>query len=184
MSLREHRRGDVQTDTPTYERLTDSLVHQGLCMRFGEQRGFVLPRAAIAVLFCFLPLACSSSSTDAPVYPVRGEVFFKGQPASGAVIHFHPVDEKNGSPAFATVKEDGSFELTTFDTNDGAESGDYIVTINWRTEEKIDGETISGPDLLGGRYSHRNGSTLRATVTAGENVVPRFDLKEQQDSGD
>jgi hypothetical protein len=167
-----------------YKRLTDKLARRRQGMRFDKQRGFIKPRAAIVALVCFLPWACNRSSTDAPVYPVGGEVFFKGEPASGAVIHFHPVDEKNGSPAFGTVKEDGSFELSTFDTNDGAEEGDYIVTINWRTEERIDGETISGPDLLGGRYSHRNGSTLRATVTAGENALKRFDLKEHQDTAD
>jgi len=149
-----------------------------------DQRGLVLPRA-ILVFACFLPLACGSSETGAPLYPVRGEVFFKGQPTSGAVIHFHPVDEKDGSPAFGTVGADGSFELTTFDSNDGAEAGEYIVTINWREERKDDdGETVIGRDRLGERYSKRAGSTLRAKVSAGENVVPRFDLKEQQDPGD
>jgi hypothetical protein len=142
-----------------------------------DQRGLVLPRA-ILVFVCFLPMACSRSDTGVEVYPVRGEVFFKGQPAGGAVVHFHPLDETTGSPAFAEVNEDGSFELSTFGSSDGAEAGDYIVTINWRTETKVDGETINGPDLLGERYSKPKNSTLKATVIAGENVLDRFDLKE------
>ncbi|HEY2251522.1 MAG TPA: hypothetical protein VGH74_10700, partial [Planctomycetaceae bacterium] len=83
---------------------------------------------------CFLPLACNSAP-EAGVYPVSGEVFFSGQPAGGATVVFHPVDEDEGSPAYATVQEDGSFELSTFATHDGAEAGDYLVTITWREEE-------------------------------------------------
>lgn len=111
------------------------------------------------------------------MYPVRGEVFFDGKPAAGAVIHFHPVEAELGTPAFAEVKEDGSYELSTYGSKDGAEAGEYIVTINWRKEEKIDGEWFDGPDLLGERYSTINKSPLKATITAGENVIPRFDLK-------
>jgi hypothetical protein len=139
-----------------------------------NERDLVSARAML-VLMCCLPMACGRPATDDRVYPVRGEVFFNGEPASGAVIHFHPLD-KEGSPAFATVDEEGSFELSTYGTNDGAEPGDYIVTINWREETKVDGDTINGPDLLGERYSKPKTSTLKATVTEGENVVPRFDL--------
>jgi len=75
------------------------------------------------------------------------------------------------------VEEDGSFQLSTFGTNDGAEPGDYAVTLNWRDEEKVDGETLYGPDRFGERYSKPDKPTLKATVSAGENEVPRFDLK-------
>jgi hypothetical protein len=133
-------------------------------------------RWAALVVVCLIPLACNHPATK-EVYPVRGEVFFNGQPAKGALVHFHPVDEEECAPAFAEVQEDGSFQLTTTDTFDGAEAGDYVVTINWRDEEKVDGETISGPDRLGERYSRPATSKLKATVTAGENVVPRYDLE-------
>jgi hypothetical protein len=142
-----------------------------------HEPGPVLPRA-ILVLVCFLSLACGSSAPEVEVYPVRGEVFFNGQPAAGALVHFHPVDGEEGSPAFAAVQEDGSFQLSTFGTNDGAQGGDYVITLNWRDEEKVDGETTNGPDRFGDLYSTPKTSTLRATVEPGENVVPRFDLKE------
>ncbi len=135
-----------------------------------------MPARAALVLACLAPLSCGKSG-DAVLNPVRGEVFFNGKPASGAAVHFHPVDEE-GSPAFATVQDDGSFELSTYGKNDGAEVGDYIVTINWREETKVDGETMNGPDLLGERYSTPKTSSLRATVIEGENVVPRFDLED------
>ena len=140
-----------------------------------HERGLVLPRA-ILVFVCLLPMACSRSATG--VYPVRGEVFFNGQPASGAVVHFHPLDKEECSPAFAEVEEDGSFQLSTFANYDGAEAGEYVVTINWRDVTPVEGdETIVGTDRLGERYSKPQTSKLKVTVVAGENVVPRFDLK-------
>lgn len=139
------------------------------------KRGLV-PQQAVFVFVCFIPLACSNS--DSRVYPVRGVVFFKGQPASGAAVHFHPLDKEEGTTAYAEVKEDGSFELSTYATNDGAEAGDYVVTITWREVTQGEEETIFGPDRLGDRYSKPDKSTLKATVVAGENEVPRFDLNE------
>lgn len=142
-----------------------------------DVRGVVLSWAALAAA-CFLPLACSGSDPGPEVYPVWGEVFLNGEPAAGAVVHFHPVDKEEGSPAFAVVQEDGSFQLSTYGTNDGAQPGDYVVTLNWCDEEKVDGESINGPDRFGERYCTPQKSILHATVTAGENVVLRFELKE------
>lgn len=151
--------------------------------RMTLDEGSLVLRRAVLVFLCLIPLACSRSAP--PVYPVRGEVFFNGQPASGATVHFHPVDEDEGSPAFATIEEDGSFELSTYGTHDGAEAGDYVVTFSWRDEgEKVDGETNVGPDRLGERYCNPKTSPHKVTVTAGENVVPRYDLKEQQADSD
>jgi hypothetical protein len=125
-------------------------------------------------------MACGRAQSGAEVYPVHGEVFFNGEPAAGAWVHFHPVDKDECSPAFALVQEDGSFELSTHGTNDGAEAGDYVVTLSWRDEVKFDdeNETNYGPDRFGERYSKPNKSELKATVGGGENDVLRFDLKE------
>jgi len=141
-----------------------------------DERALVLPRAFL-VLVCFLPLGCSRSASSS-AYPVHGEVFFNGKPATGAAVHFHPLEGEECTPAFAIVKEDGSFEMSTFGTNDGAEPGNYAVTINWRKEERVDDELVVSPDLLGERYSKAEISGLKVTVTEGENAVPRYDLKD------
>lgn len=138
--------------------------------------GRVLPRT-ILIVVCLLPLACRRPDTPA-VFPVHGEVFFKDQPAAGAAVHLHPVGDDERAPAFAIVKEDGSFEMSTFGTNDGAEPGEYAVTINWRTEERVDDEIVVSPDRLGERYSKPATSGLKVTVAEGENVIPRYDLKD------
>jgi hypothetical protein len=124
-----------------------------------------------------LPLACSSNGTQIPVFPVRGEVFVGGKPADGAVVHLHPRDPLKCPPAYATVKSDGSFKATTYRDDDGAAPGDYVVTVVWRPERKDENEIIVGPDRLRDRYSQPGKSALKATVSAGENVLPRFDLK-------
>jgi len=129
----------------------------------------------VFALACFLATGCGSSAPQ--VYPVRGEVFFNGQPANGAAVHFHPLEKEKRSPAFATVKDDGSFQLSTHVTNDGAAAGDYVVTLTWNSEKKVENEIIIGPDRLGDRYSKPEKSNLKATIIAGENVLPRFDLK-------
>ncbi len=62
-----------------------------------------------------------------PVYPVTGVVTLDGEKLEGAIVTFRP---KNGTDA-ATGKTDheGRFRLTTFDSNDGATAGDFVVTV-------------------------------------------------------
>ena len=131
--------------------------------------------STILALFCLSPIACGKRTIK--VYPVRGEVFFNGQPAEGATVHFHPVDKKACPPAFATVNEDGAYSLTTFKTDDGAAAGEYVVTVNWLEEREEDGETIFGKDRLGGVYGRPEISKLTASVSPGDNEIDRFDLK-------
>ncbi len=152
----------------------DSVTCQGLIM---NRRDFVLPGTVLLFLALFVPGCGGKGMKKVKVYPASGEVFYKGAPADGAVIHFHPV-EKGMPPAFATVQDDGSYVLTTYSEADGAAPGDYVVTINWRDERPGDGEMIVGPDRMGGRYAKPDVSKLRATITEGDNTIDPFDLKE------
>jgi hypothetical protein len=146
---------------------------QGLTMNVDQWT--LAARRASLLLACVFPIGCSNGNVR--VYPVRGEVFVNGKPAKDAVVHFHPHDKVNGPPAFAIVQGDGSFQLTTYTASDGAATGDYVVTLTWRVEKQVEGETIVGPDRLKDRYSKPESSRLNAKVTAGDNVLPRFDLK-------
>jgi hypothetical protein len=141
-------------------------------MRFDRWKP--LTRAAAMLGMTALLAACGNGIK---IYPVRGEVFAKGKPAKGAVVHFHPRGKDPNPPAFATVTEDGSFRLTTFHDHDGAAAGDYTVTVSWRDEKQKDGETVYSPDRFRDRFSRADKSTLKATVQPGNNEVPRFDLK-------
>jgi len=132
--------------------------------------------------------ACSSCNRGKTLYPVRAQVFFEGQPATGALVVLHPVDD----PSPAAIRPSGyvdadgrlklmSYNVTTRSTGDGAPVGEYIVTIAWLPADVK--EYLSKhpkaelPDKLQGRYSQPDSSTLRAKVLPQPTELPRIDLK-------
>ena len=140
-------------------------------------RGWLIMFAASCVLFA----SCSRSDRVA-VSPVRGQVFAaSNEPAAGALVVFHPVDA-NAEPTLrpvAYVDDEGNFELTTYDQGDGAPSGKYVITVEWRekpaTPFSADKE---GKDRLRGKYANPEASTLQFTVDGkSEHVVPAIHLE-------
>src|SRR5687768_7054127 len=95
-----------------------------------------------------------------PVYPVQGSLFVKGQPAAGAAVTFHPLPLETGRPmaltSRATVGDDGSFRLATYNLDDGAPEGEYAVTVYWPGKRRAASEDADPlalpPDQLGHRY--------------------------------
>jgi hypothetical protein len=132
--------------------------------------------AAAALLGC---AGCGSGHP--PVYPVRGKVLVDDKPAARAVVFFHPLGA-DGAPElgtevrrpFAIVNPDGSFQLTTYQANDGAPAGKYAVTIVWRTVSKFSDDNEQ--DLLPRRYLSPGTSKLSAEVQEGETELPDFRL--------
>jgi hypothetical protein len=101
-------------------------------------------------------------------------VFAGGKAAAGAFVLFIPALEAADSPVprpRATVKEDGSFVLSTYGEEDGAPAGDYLVTVTWSPSDRDD------EDKLGGRYKDRAKTPLKATVKEGSNELPAFQVK-------
>lgn len=140
--------------------------------------------AAAVALIC---AGCGKPQGE-PVYPVSGSVYFKGQPAAGVRVIFHPAVETPGKrvvrPSAETL-EDGSFKLTSREPGDGAAKGSYKVSLTWLSAGGAGGPGMmgggearaGGPDRLGNRYADPGNSGLSFSVTEGENDVPRFDLK-------
>jgi hypothetical protein len=112
---------------------------------------------------------------------VRGQVFYEGQPAEGAVVYFHPEGDTGTPPAprpSGKVGADGWFELTTEARGKGAPPGRYLVTVVWR-------RNLGGPDdneqnLLPPRYMSPATSKLSAEVKEGSNELPPFRLTKSQ----
>lgn len=67
------------------------------------------------------------ASKRPPMGKVKGVVTYKGKPVSDAVVAFN----QEHAPRAATGKTDaeGKFQLTTWDTNDGAILGTHKVTV-------------------------------------------------------
>jgi hypothetical protein len=131
----------------------------------------------VILFLCFLLSSCKSNTPierQKPVHPVRGQVFVGGKPAVGAFVLFIPALEAPDAPdprPRATVKEDGSFVLSTYGEEDGAPAGDYLVTVTWSPNGSDD------EDKLGSRYNDRAKTPLKVTVKEGSNELPAFKLK-------
>lgn len=117
-----------------------------------------------------------------PLYPVKGQVFWKGKPAAGAMVFLNPVlaKEVSGrSPVterpMGRVEDDGSFEISTFGKKDGAPVGQYRVTLLWtkRTGPNEDDEE----SLLPAEFMDPTRSSLPVVeVREGVNALPAFKL--------
>ncbi|UUO07062.1 hypothetical protein M4951_01820 [Blastopirellula sp. J2-11] len=139
-----------------------------------NKREFAWLLAAI----CVACSACSSKPAwqETPVYPTSGSVSVKGKSAYGAVVIFHPqgdVGMTKGNKPYAKVAEDGSFEVTTYVSGDGAPAGEYVITIIWPKNPNARGPS---PDRLRGRYAIVEKSELKASIQAGDNLLPQWDL--------
>lgn len=128
-----------------------------------------------------------------PVYPVTGKVFYKGEPAEGALVVFYPVGhekvakEKIEPRPSGMTDEEGVFHLTTGENNDGAREGDYQISIVWFKGTSVDDEGLTfGPgkegtagtkDVLNRKYAEPAMSGLKASIAAGKNELDPFELE-------
>ncbi len=142
-------------------------------------RGLRTRLAWLGPLIALALPACSGGEARTPVYPVKGTLQFKGQPAAGAFVVFHSVGP-TGSPEderpTSLVGPDGSFTLTTFDPGDGAPEGEYVVTVEWRKLVGKGNDVAAGPNVIPQAYGDPKTSPLRAKVAAAENDLPPFQI--------
>lgn len=124
---------------------------------------------------------CSGNADRVPVVPVNGKVTFNGEVPVGAFIVFHPASgpakEKNLLPS-GKVAETGAFQLTTYDGQDGAPAGDYVVTIQWNKLVKKGSDVSAGPNVIPGPYSKPESSPWKATVAAPSTELSPYDIKQ------
>lgn len=132
------------------------------------------------LLMVMLLSACQQSKNRPPTHPVKGSLLVNGKPANGALITFHPANGiGNGRVirSLATVKEDGSFVLTTFNSYDGAPPGEYVVTVYWPGPVSADSPAGEiGPDRLKGRFSTPDRPLTRVTIREGANELPTLKI--------
>ena len=135
---------------------------------------------ALAALAVLVTTGCHKADANrVPVVPVAGAVVFDGKPTPGALVVFHPAqgDQSPTPPAQGTVRDDGSFELTTYTANDGAPPGEYKVTIEWRPLIKDNGDVKVGPNMLPDRYSRPKTTDLVVRVAEGPNRLAPLQVK-------
>jgi hypothetical protein len=128
----------------------------------------------VVALLPFAAVSCGNSTDRKPVYPVRGQVFVDGKPATGAQVVFHPASDADpqATRPHGQVNQDGTFLLSTYGADDGALIGDYVVTLDWR--RTVPGHGPRGPSLLTPQYGTPKESPLRSTVKAESNNLAPF----------
>lgn len=134
--------------------------------------------APAALLLTVVLAGCSSEKHDdrKAVFPVRGKLLVDNQPAPGAMIVLHPVNAAAQSERpFGKANPDGTFELTTYEGQDGAPAGEYIVTAEWQfsTDKDAPGPW---PNALPPQFADPKRSELKVTIAPGTNDLQPFSL--------
>ena len=134
---------------------------------------------AVAVFSPVVFLGASCGPKLPPLFPVNGQVSFNGKPTPGALVVFLPVDAKDAQAPrpSGSVRDDGTFSLSTYPGQEGAPEGDYHVVITCTdANAKIDSVTGEVPNKLPARYANPKTSGLQAKVQGGAENKPVFKL--------
>ncbi len=88
------------------------------------------PRALLGALFVLSLSAAGCGKSEEKLAPVRGKVYYRGEPVQGGTIVFAPDADRGGHGpiAHAEIGADGSFSLRT-DGEPGATPGWHRVTV-------------------------------------------------------
>jgi hypothetical protein len=109
---------------------------------------------------------------------VSGKVMYQGKPVPKGTIAFIPVSA-SGRTATGAIGPDGSYRLQTEEPADGAQLGEYKVTISAHDEPVLDytpAVPVKPKLLVPAQYEDPEKSELKKTVVRGSNIFD-FDLK-------
>lgn len=90
---------------------------------------------------------------------------FQGEPLPEGEVHLIPEDPQ-ANPASGMIKEDGTFQLSTYERHDGATVGMHMVTIN--IPAHLDGSVPDPPIQLPKQYGDSNDTPLSFEVEGGK----------------
>ena len=128
-------------------------------------------RHILVLVLAALGVVGGCGGKQLPVAPAEGQVSYRGKPLPFGSVMFQPV---MGPPARGVIQPDGTFQLSTYGSNDGAVIGQHQVRIacfeSQRPSSKAPaaggGEVGVGRSLIPPRYSNFGSSGLRVEVKA------------------
>ena len=135
-------------------------------------------RASLLVLSAALaitPMACSRSGPE--LASVTGKVTYQGKPVMKGTVSF-VATEPSRRNATGLLDPNGMYKLQTEEPGDGAELGDYDVTIFSHDEPILDytpKEPVKPKPLVPTKYESPKTSGLKRTVKSGSNTM-NFEL--------
>jgi hypothetical protein len=132
--------------------------------------------ASLILVGAFLTSSCKPNA--GAVVPVSGRVLVDRKPAERALVVLHPVASTSDDQPkpHGEVKPDGTFQLSTYGSNDGAPPGDYVVTIEWWLHSGKPGDDSPPVNKLAKKYSSPQLSGLKAHVGDGPTELQPYEL--------
>lgn len=124
-------------------------------------------------------LTCSGCGTREPrvaTFMAKGQVVAAdGSPIPHVLVVLHPVDHSLDSPKpRGTTDAEGRYQLTTYDTNDGAPEGQFAVTV----EQWIrDNPNLPPSNHLPQSFSKTESSGIRILIAKGENALEPIQIR-------
>lgn len=129
---------------------------------------------------------CSHDPNMPKLGRVYGKVTYNGKPVGSGHVVFTPAAGKGGDTgqtASGDIESNGSYELTTFKSGDGAILGEHVVSVEVREgdmpQPKADStiQYVLPKSVIPTKYSSPDTSPLRYTVKEGSNSFD-IDLKD------
>lgn len=136
----------------------------------------------LGILFsvCSSLLGCGKGKEPwEKVYPVHGIVNLDGKPVGGASITLVPQDKAvpDSVRPTATSSWDGTFELGTYGTGDGAPAGIYKAVVVRFPVIGPPSSPAPGPNDLPAKYARPDTTDLSVQIKEGETDLPPLELK-------
>lgn len=142
----------------------------------------LIGRVAIFVLVASLAAfstGCSQSDGRIKVHPVEGQLRWNGQPLPNAFVVLHPKDTADTKLLSARGQTDaeGKFQVTTYETADGAAPGEYKVTVEYYRPIKTASGLEPGPNVLPKKLARPETSEIIVHVAEGKNTLEPISLR-------
>ncbi|QDT42605.1 hypothetical protein Pan241w_26910 [Gimesia alba] len=144
---------------------------------------YLFKRLLFLFVLCLLVTGCTQGPTDTPpLARVNGKVMLDGKPLPSGSVQFTPDKNRGttGRMALGNINEDGTFELMTIRSGDGAQVGYHLVAIESYASAAFDPNqpvNQAPKSLIPKHYTDPETSELTAEVKSGEENFLLFDLK-------
>jgi len=125
----------------------------------------------IFLLFALLTTLGCAKDPRPERFPVSGAVKFSdGEPVRTGIVEFFPVD--GSLTATGQIKTDGTYKLSTIESDDGAVAGDYLVVVKqFIFYDKIPEHKHDHGGDIDTVYADERTTPFKYKVMAGQNIA-------------
>jgi len=135
---------------------------------------FVRPAVVLVSTLAVAAAAPGCGASGPQMARVSGTVTYDGKPVPQGTVTFIAKDA-NGRNATGAIQSDGSYTLQTEQPGDGAQVGQYDVTvaaIDAPVLDYVPTKPVTPKRLVPEKYEKPQSSGLTATVKSGSNTIP------------